>query len=120
MNVNLICPIIVLENETNPDIRKNDVKKFKLLVNSNGDLVNVKVNDNITLKDMVKNNISSIIDSKVFHLEQVYALGEDKYYFDNNIDIIYLAITNIENINNLDCNYDVNKEKCRSCKRRTK
>ena len=34
MNVNLICPIIVLENELNPDIRKNDVKKFKLLVNS--------------------------------------------------------------------------------------
>lgn len=105
MNVNLVCPIIVLENETNPDIRKNDVKKFKLLVDSSGDLVSVKVNDTVTLKDILKDKISSIINSNIFHLEQVYTLGEDKYYFDNNIDIIYLAVTNIENINNLDDNY---------------
>lgn len=105
MNVNLVCPIIVLENEINPDIRKNDVKKFKLLVDSSGDLVSIKVNDTVTLKDALKNKISSIIDSNIFHLEQVYTLGEDKYYFDNNIDIIYLAVTNIENINNLDDNY---------------
>ena len=105
MNVNLVCPVIVLENEINPDIRKNDVKKLKILVDSNGVLVNVKVDDNMTLKQIVRNKVSSIINSNKFHLEQVYTLGEDKYYFDNNIDIIYLAITNIENIKSLDNNY---------------
>lgn len=105
MGVNLICPVIVLENETNPDIRKNDVKKLKILVDSSGDLVNIKVDDNTTLKQIVRNKISNIIDSNKFHLEQVYTLGEEKYYFDNNIDVIYLAITNIENIKSLDSNY---------------
>lgn len=103
MNVNIVCPILVLDNELNPNIRKNDVKKLKLLVDSNNKLVTIKAS-NETLKDTIKNKVSNIIGSNIFHLAQVYTLGEDKYNA-NNIDIIYLAITNVENIKKLDSNY---------------
>lgn len=105
MNVNLVCPIIVLENELNPNIRKSDVKKFKLLVDKDNNLVNVMVTNNTTLKTTLKDKITNIINSDRFHLEQVYTLGEEKYYFDDSIDIIYLAVTNTENIKTLDNNY---------------
>lgn len=105
MNINLVCPIIVLENELNPNIRKSDVKKFKLLVDNDNNLVNVMVTNNNTLKTTLKDKITTIINSDRFHLEQVYTLGEEKYYFDNSIDIIYLAVTNAENIKMLDNNY---------------
>ena len=104
MNINLVCPIVVLENELNPNIRKSDVKKFKLLVDNNNNLANVIIDDN-NLKTTLRAKITSIINSENFHLEQVYTLGEEKYYFDNNIDIIYLAITNAENIKDLSQNY---------------
>lgn len=107
MNVNLVCPIIVLDNEQNPNIRKNDVKKFKLLVDKNNNLVNINVNNNANLKDIVRKKISDISGSNIFHLEQVYTLGETKYYVDNNIDIIYLAVTNIENIKNLNSKFQL-------------
>jgi len=105
MNINLVCPIIVLENQLNPNIRKSDVKKFKLLVDNNNNLVNVMVENNKTLKSILRDKIVNIINSDIFHLEQVYTLGEEKYYFDNNIDIIYMAVTNAENIKKLDNNY---------------
>lgn len=105
MNINLVCPIIVLENELNPNIRKSDVKKFRLLVDNNNHLVSVGLNDKNTLKDVLKNKISSIINSNIFHLEQVYTLGERKYFFDNSIHIIYLSIVNGENIVKLSDGY---------------
>lgn len=105
MNINLVCPIIILENESNPNIRKNDLKKFKLLVDNDNNLVNIPVNNNNTLKTMLRDKITTIINSDKFHLEQVYTLGEEKYYFDNSIDIIYFAVTNAENIKKLDNNY---------------
>ena len=105
MNINLVCPIIVLENELNPNIRKSDVKKFKLLVDNNNNLVNVIIDDKKNLKTTLRDKITNIINSDRFHLEQVYTLGEERYYFDNNVDIIYLAITNAENIKDLDQNY---------------
>lgn len=105
VNINLVCPFIVLENETNSDIRKNDLKKFKMLVDLENNLIRINIKSNETLKDILKNEINSIINSNKFHLEQVYTLGEEKYYFDDTIDIIYLGITNFENIKNLDKNY---------------
>lgn len=105
MNINLICPVIVLENESNPNIRKNDVKKFKLLVDLNGNLIRANVTSPNTLKEIMKNKISDAIGSNIFHLEQVYTLGEEKYYLDNSIDIIYLAVTNTENVKKLSGDY---------------
>lgn len=105
MNIKLVCPIIVLENELNSNIRKNDIKKFKLLVDNDDNLVSVKIENNSTLKTVLRDKITNIINSDIFHLEQVYTLGEEKYYFDNDIDIIYLAVTNAQNIKKLDNNY---------------
>lgn len=105
MKINLVCPIIVLENEINPNIRKSDVKKFKLLVDDDNHLLSVTISDKSTLKDVLKNKISSIINSNIFHLEQVYTLGESKYFFDDSIDIIYLSIVNGENIDMLSDGY---------------
>lgn len=105
MHINLVCPVIVLENELNPNIRKSDVKKFKLLVDQNNNLVNLTVNTPLSLKKILRDKISKIINSNQFHLEQVYTLGDEKYYFDNTIDIIYLSVMNAQNIKKLDSSY---------------
>lgn len=105
MNINLVCPLIVLDNEENANIRKNDLKKLKILVDKNGNLITAKVDSEATLKEIIREKISEITNTNNFHLEQVYTFGEEKYYFDKSIDIIYLAVTNIENIKKLDTNY---------------
>ena len=105
MNINLVCPLIVLDNEENTNIRKNDLKKLKILVDKNGNLITAKVDSEATLKEIIREKISEITNTNNFHLEQVYTFGEKKYYFDKSIDIIYLAVTNIENIKELDTNY---------------
>ena len=101
MNIKLVCPVIVLENEINPNVRKNDIKKLKLLVDSDDNLVSVTVENKSTLKDLLRNKVKNIINSDIFHLEQVYTLGEEKYYLDNSVDIIDFSINNsIINIDN--------------------
>ncbi len=106
MHINLVCPIIVLDNESNSNIRKNDIKKLKLLVNKkDNSLVSTILDEKKGIKDILKDTIKNIINSSKFHLEQVYTLGEEEYYTDDSIDIIYLAITNIDNIKKLDEKY---------------
>lgn len=106
MKINLVCPIIVLDNESNPNIRKNDIKTFKLLVSKKANnLVSIRLNEAKDIKNTLRDHIKSIINCDKFHLEQVYTLGEEKYYTDNSIDIIHLAIMNIEDIKKLDDNY---------------
>ena len=105
MKINIVCPIIVLKNEANPDIRKSNLQKLMLLVDKNNNLVNVEINGNYTLKTILREKINSIINSNQFHLEQVYTLGEEKYSCDSSIDVIYLSITNIENIKELSSDY---------------
>lgn len=99
IQINLVSCLFVLESEKNDNIRKNDIKRIKVLVNNNNELPIIKVNNN-ELKNQVKKNISSIINTNTFHLEQVYTND-----YKENIDIIYLGITNIENIKYLDNNY---------------
>lgn len=106
MKINLVCSAIVLDNESNPNIRKNDIKTFKLLVSKKGNnLLSVRLNEAKDIKQILRDHIKGIIGSDKFHLEQVYTLGEEKYYIDDSIDIIYLAIMNIEDIKKLDANY---------------
>ena len=105
MKVNIVCPILVLENEKSLNVRKNDQKHLKLLVSNDNELLNVPLTKPVTLKDELRTKIKEVIGSNNFHLEQVYTLGEDKYFFDNTLSIIYLAITNIENIKKLSSSY---------------
>ena len=58
MNINLVCPLIVLDNEENTNIRKNDLKKLKILVDKNGNLITAKVDSEATLKEIIRGKIS--------------------------------------------------------------
>ena len=104
MKINLVSCLFVLDTEYSNNIRKNDNKKLKLLVKNNNTLPSINYDDGSGLKGFIKNYISSIINSDIFHLEQVFALG-DKKYFNDSIDIVFLSVTNIENINNLSSEY---------------
>ena len=99
MQINLVSCIFVLDSEKNDNIRKNDLKKIKVLVNNNNELpiINIK---NSNIKKQVRNSISSIIGSNIFHLEQVYTMD-----YKNDLDIIYLVVTNIDNVCKLKSNY---------------
>lgn len=99
MQVNIVTPVFILDSCKNENIRKNDIKRLKLLVDKNNNLLTIKYLEG-NMKDNVRNNIKDIINSNTFHLEQVYTLEKEK-----GIDILYVAVTNIENIKKLDDNY---------------
>lgn len=95
MQINLVSCLFVLNSEKNDNIRKNDIKKIKVLVNNNNELPTISTESN-EIKKQVRNSISSIIGGNTFHLEQVYTMD-----YKSDIDIIYLGVTNINNINEL-------------------
>ena len=99
MQVNIVTPVFILDSCKNENIRKNDIKRLKLLVDKNNNLLTIKYLEG-NMKDNVRNNIKDIINSNTFHLEQVYTLEKEK-----GIDILYVAVTNIDNIKKLDDNY---------------
>lgn len=99
MHVNVIGCLYVLESEKNSNIKKNDIKKIKILVDKNNMLPSISFNGE-DIKELIKNHLKNIIGSSLFHLEQVYT-----YSYKDHIDIIYLAVTNIENVIKLDDNY---------------
>ena len=69
MNINLVCPIIVLDNESNSNIRKNDIKTFKILVSKNDkSLVNLKLTEPKDIKTSLKSKIKEIIGSNNFQI----------------------------------------------------
>lgn len=96
MHINIVSCVFVLDSEKNNNIRKNDIKKLKVLVNNDNELPVIDINKE-GLKNQVKNYISSIIGSNIFHLEQVYTMD-----YESDIDIIYLGVTNIVNVNLID------------------
>ena len=101
MQVNIVCCLFILNTEKNENIRKNDIKKIKVLTNHLGMLPNLSF-QNGDMKQMLRKHLENMIGSNKFHLEQVYTLD-----YDNSIDIIYLAIANIENIQKLDAEYEM-------------
>lgn len=101
MKVNLIGCLFVLDSERNENIRKNDIQKIKILTTKDFMLPTVPF-DVKGAKNQIRNNLSSIIGSNIFHLEQVFAMDYEK-----EIDILYLGITNIENVKKLDSNYQL-------------
>ena len=99
MQINMVSCLFVLDSEKNNNIRKNDIKKLKVLVNNKNELPTINVTSG-ELKKQVRNNISNIIGNSTFHLEQVYTMD-----YKNDIDIIYLGVTNINNISELKSDY---------------
>lgn len=99
MNINLVSCLFVLDSEKNENIRKNDIKKIKVLVTKENNLPKVSFNSN-GIKTEIRKYLKSIIGSNTFHLEQSFTMD-----YGNTIDIIYLGATNIENIKKLDSDY---------------
>ena len=99
MNVKLVSCIFILDSEKNVNIRKNDIKNIKIIFDRENNLPSMVFNSK-DIKSEIRNNIKNIIGSSVFHLEQVFTMD-----YKNNIDIIYLAVTNIENVKKMNEDY---------------
>lgn len=98
---NLVISLFVLDSEKNENIRKNDIKKIKILVDKNGNLPSI-VNDGKHMRTKVNNTISKIIGTNTFHTQQVCAMS-----YDDSVDIVYVGATNVSNIKQLDSNYQL-------------
>lgn len=92
MQANLVSCLFILDSEKNGNIRKNDIKKIKILVTDEEELLEIPFKAK-GIKNQIKKNISSIIGSDYFHVEQVFS-----YDHGAELDVIYLGITNMENI----------------------
>ena len=101
MQVNIVNCLFVLDSEKNNNIRKNDIKKIKVLVTKDKKLLTIKYQGK-NMKDDLKSRLKDILGTEVVHLEQVYTFAsEDK------VDIVYLGVGNISNIKNLDDNFEL-------------
>lgn len=105
--VNVVCCLFVLENVVNSDKKKNDEKKLKILVNNNCELISNKFDFTIDIKKCAKDIINSAITVDKVNIEQVYTLGDIKLFNKKEIDVIYLALTNIENIKNINDGFEL-------------
>lgn len=101
MQINLIGCVFVLDSVKNENIRKNDIKRLKVLVDENGKLPKIPVQKS-DLKNQIKKNLKKILGTELFHLEQVYTMD-----YKDEIDILYLGITNIEFIQSLPEGYQL-------------
>lgn len=101
MKINLVGCLFILDSEKNENIRKNDIKKIKVLVTKEKGLPMIDF-DAKGIKNQIRKNLSSIIGSNFFHLEQVFTMD-----YKDSIDVIYLGATNIENVTKLNENYEL-------------
>lgn len=108
MELSIVGCLFVLDTKKNENKKKNDIKTLKIVVDkTTKELIRNPFDSSLDIKDTIRNKIEKIIGSSAFHLEQVYTVGESKFYEDNKVDIIYMALTNKENIKNLDDNYEL-------------
>ena len=98
---NLVICLFVLDSEKNENIRKNDIKRIKVLVNKNGDLPFI-INNGKHMRTKVNELLTNIIGTNLFHTQQVCAMS-----YEDSVDIVYVGATNIENITKLDNNYQL-------------
>lgn len=108
MKISIVGCLFVLDSIRSDYIKKNDTKVLNVVLNKETkELINIDFDEKSDVKELIREKITSIIGSNKFHLEQVYTLGESKYYEDNRIDIIYMALTNSENIKKMDAKYEL-------------
>lgn len=107
MNIVLTGCLFVLDKEESKDIRKSDTNKIKVVLDKNNELIKAKFDNKNDLKEIIRSEIKKIIGTSKFHLEQVYTLGESKYYEDGEINVIYIAVTNFQNIKKVSKDYNL-------------
>jgi len=100
MQVNLISCLFILDSEKNENIRKNDIKKLKVLT-TNENLPSI-IYQGKDMKKQVRQNLAHLTGTNKFHLEQVFTLD-----YKDEVNVIYLGITNIENISKLHKDYQL-------------
>ena len=94
MRLYIKCCLFVLCSEKNENIRKNDLKKLRLLLYDGGLPAVEYTGGNI--KKQIRERIAELTGSTEFHLEQVYTLESC-----GGADILYLGAANIESVRSL-------------------
>lgn len=107
MNIVLTGCLFVLNKEESKDIRKSDTNKIKVVLDKNNELIKANFDNKNDLKEIIRSKIKNIIGTSKFHLKQVYTLGESKYYEDGEINVIYIAVTNSQNIKKFSKDYNL-------------
>ncbi len=108
MKISIVCCLFVLDNQKNDNKKKNDIKTLKVVVSKKeNELIHCSFDEKNGIKEAIRLKIKDVIGSDKFHLEQVYTLGDKKYYDDKSIDIIYMGLANAQNISSLDENYEL-------------
>ena len=108
MKVNLTCIMLVLDSVPNSDIRKKDTKSVKLLTRRvDNALPAVMATTDCDIKEQIRKLLVSELGTDVFHLEQVYTLGDKKFMSDDTVDVMYLGITNMSYVQNKSSEYQL-------------
>lgn len=108
MELSIVGCLFVLDTKKNENKKKNDIQTLKIVVDKKTKgLIRNSFDSSLGIKDTIRTKIEKTIGSQEFHLEQVYTVGESKFYNDNKVDIIYMALTNRENIKTLDDHYEL-------------
>lgn len=107
MKLNLTCCLFVLESKKAEDIRKSDVLNLKVLVRKDtNSLFSICYNGEDDMKDVLRREFKTLVGFSDMSFEQVYTIANKEYLIDG-CDVIYVGITNMENIKHVDSNYEL-------------
>lgn len=107
MKIRLCCCLFVADTIGSVSKKKNDKKKLQVLVEKNTyNLLSIDFDEKTDLRIQMRRKLQNTLGTNMFHLEQVYTLGDSKFFKDGYLDIIYVAIACKENIKKLDNNYE--------------
>lgn len=114
-------------NCTKPSVNKAiyNLKDNGLLnYESYGTIELTEEGENLAKKILEAYDIVYLFLKDVLNIEEAAAKQEAEKIkttiTDNTINKLAKYVHNVLGLNNLDCDYDINREKCRSCARRTK
>lgn len=108
MKLNITCCLFVLDNIKSEYVKRNDEKILKVLVTKKDHKIfRVEFDNKTDIKKLLKQELSKVINTTKFHAEQVYTFGDSKFFADNTIDIIYIAVAKIADIKNLSDDYEL-------------
>ena len=99
MKVVINVPMFVLDELDSENVRKNNEPRLKLVVDSQGKIIEIDYDETQDIKEQVRNYINKIMKlKKPFQLEQVFTLANGARYQDGKINIVYIALLNKDNI----------------------
>ncbi len=107
MKINITCCLFVLDDIKSESIKHTDQKTLKVLVSKkNHELFRTEFRAETDIRLQIKEDLAKVINTTKFHTEQVYTFGDKKFFSDNRIDIIYIAVAKINDIKKIDEDYE--------------